>query len=130
VLKQILLGAAFAACDLMFEVDAEGMITFALGSTQGLAANADGPLIGQCWRNLFSVDDQPLLAALLRSVGRAERKGPLAVTLAPENADVPGRPAVLSVFRLPDRPDNPLSCALTFHGLSGWSDGGSSSDSA
>jgi len=124
VLKQRLLGAAFAACDLMFEVDGEGMITFALGSTQGLAARADGSLEGQCWRNLFSVDEQPLLAALLRSVGPAERKGPLAVTLAPESPDVPGRPAALAVFRLPDRPGAPMSCALTFHGLSGWEGGG------
>jgi EAL domain-containing protein (putative c-di-GMP-specific phosphodiesterase class I) len=123
VLKQRLLGAAFAACDLMFEVDGEGMITFALGSTQGLAARADGSLEGQCWRNLFSVDDQHLLAALLRSVGRAERKGPLAVTLAPESPEIPGQPAMLSVFRLPDRPGDPLSCALTFHGLSGWGGG-------
>jgi EAL domain-containing protein (putative c-di-GMP-specific phosphodiesterase class I) len=121
VLKQKLLGAAFAACDLVFEVDGQGMITFALGSTQGLVAEADGALEGQCWRNLFSVDDQHLLAALLRSVGPAERKGPLAVTLAPESADAPGRPAALSVFRLPDRAGRPLSCALTFHGLSGWS---------
>lgn len=124
MLKQKLLGAAFAACDLILEVDGEGMITFALGSTQGLSAGADGPLDGQCWRNLFSVDDQPLLAALLRSVGRAERKGPLGVSLAPETPDVPGRPATLSVFRLPDRPGNPLSCALTYHGLPGWSGGG------
>jgi EAL domain-containing protein (putative c-di-GMP-specific phosphodiesterase class I) len=108
----------------MFEVDDLGMITFALGSTQGLAAQADGALVGQCWRNLFGVDDQPLLAALLRSVGPAERKGPLAVTLAQEHSDVPGRAAALSVFRLPDRPGAPLSCALTFHGLSGWDGAG------
>jgi EAL domain-containing protein (putative c-di-GMP-specific phosphodiesterase class I) len=121
VLKQRLLGAAFAACDLMFEVDGQGMISFAMGSTQGLAAEADGALEGQCWRNLFSADDQPLLAALLRSVGPAERQGPLHVTLAPESPDLPGRPAALSVFRLPDRPGKPLSCALIFHGLSAWS---------
>lgn len=124
MLKQKLLGAAFAACDLMFEVDCEGMITFALGSTQGLVATADGALEGQCWRNLFGVEEQPLLQALLRSVGPAERKGPLAVTLAPETPQSPGRPAALSVFRLPDRPGQLLSCALTFHGLSGWRDGG------
>jgi EAL domain-containing protein (putative c-di-GMP-specific phosphodiesterase class I) len=124
VLKQRLLGAAFAACDLMFEVDGQGMITFALGSTQGLAVKADGALEGQCWRNLFSVDDQPLLAALLRSVGQAERKGPLPVTLAPESPGIPGRAAALSVFRLPDRPGAPMSCALTYHGLSRWEAGG------
>jgi EAL domain-containing protein (putative c-di-GMP-specific phosphodiesterase class I) len=107
----------------MFEVDGEGMITFALGSTKGLAAAADGALEGQCWRNLFSVQDQHLLAALLRSVRPAERKGPLAMTLAPENPGEPGRPAALSVFRLPDRSGAPLSCALTFHGLSGWGGG-------
>ncbi len=123
MLKQKLLGGAFAACDLMFEVDGQGMITFALGSTKGLAAAADGTLEGQCWRNLFSVEDQHLLSALLRSVKAAERKGPLAMTLAPECPDEPGRPASLSVFRLPDRPGDPMSCALTFHGLSSWGGG-------
>jgi EAL domain-containing protein (putative c-di-GMP-specific phosphodiesterase class I) len=108
----------------MFEVDGGGMITFALGSTQGLAAQADGALVGQCWRNLFSVDDQPLLEALLRSVGPAERKGPLAVTLAQESPEVPGRAAALAVFRLPDRPGAPMSCALTFNGLTGWDGAG------
>jgi EAL domain-containing protein (putative c-di-GMP-specific phosphodiesterase class I) len=125
VLKQKLLGAAFAACDLIFEVDQEGLITFALGSTQGLAASEDGSLEGQCWRNLFSVDDQYLLAALLRGLQSGERKGPLAVTLAPETHDAVGRPAMLSVFRLPSRDGDPMSCALTFHSMSGWSDGAS-----
>jgi EAL domain-containing protein (putative c-di-GMP-specific phosphodiesterase class I) len=124
VLKQRLLGAAFAACDLMFEVDGEGMITFALGSTQGLASEADGALVGQCWRNLFGVDEQALLAALLRSVGPGERKGPLAVSLAPESPGLPARVAALSVFRLPDRAGAPLSCALTFQGLTGWDGAG------
>jgi len=123
VLKQKLLGGAFAACDLMFEVDGQGMIAFALGATTGLAAAADGPLEGQCWRNLFSVEDQALLAALLRGVRPAERKGPLGVTMAPETPGAPGRPAALSVFRLPDRQGDPMSCALTFHGLSGWGGG-------
>ena len=125
VLKQKLLGAAFAACDLIFEVDHEGLITFALGSTQGLVASENGSLEGQCWRNLFSVDDQYLLAALLRGLQSGERKGPLAVTLAPEAHDAVGRPAMLSVFRLPSRDGDPMSCALTFHGMSGWSDGAS-----
>lgn len=120
MIKQKLLGAAFAACDLMFEVDREGMITFALGSTKGIVASEDGALEGQCWRNLFGVDDQYLLAALLRGLQSGERKGPLGVTLAPEAHDAVGRPAMLSVFRLPDRPGEPLSCALTFHGLAGW----------
>jgi len=110
VLKQRLLGSAFAACDLMFEVDGKGMITFALGSTKGLAAKADGALEGQCWRNLFGPDDQQLLAALLRGVGPAERKGPLAVTLAPESPDMGGRPTALSVFRSMSRS---LTCSLT-----------------
>ena len=35
-----------------------------------------------------------------------------------------GAAGSLSVFRLPDRPGAPLSCALTFNGLSGWEGGG------
>lgn len=120
MLKQKLLGAAFASCDLIFEVDQDGMITFALGSTQGIVAAEDGSLTGQCWRNLFSADDQYLLAALLRSLTIGERKGPLPVTLAPEAYGAIGRPAMLSVFRLPDREGLPVSCALAFHGVSGW----------
>ena len=120
MLKQKLLGAAFASADLIFEVDPDGMITFALGSTQGIAARADGSLVGQCWRNLFSADDQYLLAALLRSLAPAERKGPLPVVLAPETYGAVGRPATLSVFRLPDRDGRPVSCALSYHGISQW----------
>ena len=123
MLKQKLLGAAFASSDLIFEVDHDGMITFALGSTQGIAAAEDGSLVGQCWRNLFSADDQYLLAALLRGLASGERKGPLPVTLAPETFGAVGRPATLSVFRLPDREGEPVSCALVYHSMNHWSGG-------
>ena len=48
--KQALLGAAFASADLIFEVDANGLITFALGATTGIVAKENGPLTGQSWR--------------------------------------------------------------------------------
>lgn len=114
--KQALLGAAFASADLIFEIDTAGMITFALGATSGLVAKENGPLVGQSWRSLFSADDQELLAALLRTVGAGERRGPLRVALAPQEPGTPGQAAFLSVFRLPDRPSDPLSCALAIGG--------------
>ena len=120
MLKQKLLGAAFASSDLIFEVDHDGMITFALGSTQGIAAREDGSLVGQCWRSLFSADDQYLLAALLRGLAPGERKGPMQVVLAPETYGAVGRPATLAVFCLPDRPGQPVSCALAYHGMNHW----------
>ena len=114
--KQALLGAAFASADLIFEVGKDGLITFALGATSGLVAMENGPLVGQSWRNLFSAADQELLAALVQSVGPGERRGPLQVCLAPYDIAKRGRGALLSVFRLPDRPNDPLSCALAIGG--------------
>lgn len=120
MLKLKLLGAAFASSDLVFEIDNDGMITFALGSTQGIAASEDGSLVGQCWRNLFDSEDQYLLAALLRSLAPGERKGPLPVTLAAESHGACGRPAMLSVFRLPDREGAPVSCSLSYRAMTQW----------
>ena len=91
MIKRSLLGTAFAAADLIFEVDMTGKVTFALGSTSGLAVTSNGPLDGQNWRNLFCADDQNLLAALLRSVQAGERKGPMKVSnVAPLDGSRPG----------------------------------------
>ena len=116
MIKRSLLGTAFAAADLIFEVDAAGKITFALGSTSGLAVTSNGALDGQNWRNLFCAEDQNLLAALLRSVHGGERKGPMKVTLATDGQDPSGRAAMFSVFRLPDLDGQTMSCALSFGG--------------
>jgi EAL domain-containing protein (putative c-di-GMP-specific phosphodiesterase class I) len=116
LIKRSLLGTAFAAADLIFEVDAVGKVTFALGSTSGLAVVSNGALEGQNWRNLFCSDDQNLLAALLRSVQAGERKGPMKVVLATDGHDPSGRAAMFSVFRLPDRDGQTMSCALSFGG--------------
>ena len=114
MIKRSLLGTAFAAADLIFEVDAVGKVTFALGSTSGLAVTSNGALEGQNWRNLFCAEDQNLLAALLRSVHGGERKGPMKVVLATDGQDPSGRIAMFSVFRLPDRGGQTMSCALSF----------------
>jgi EAL domain-containing protein (putative c-di-GMP-specific phosphodiesterase class I) len=117
LIKRSLLGTAFAAADLIFEVDAVGKVTFALGSTSGLAVKSNGALEGQNWRNLFCADDQNLLAALLRSVQGGERKGPMKVVLATDGHNSPGRAAMFSVFRLPDLGAETMSCALAFGGV-------------
>ena len=114
MIKRVLLGTAFASADLIFEVVSDGQISFAAGSTKGIVAAKDGGLIGQNWRSVFSAADQNLLAALLRGVQNGERKGPMRMTLASEAVEQPGRPVMLSVFRLPEREGGPLSCALSY----------------
>jgi len=58
------LGFAFASADLLFEVDRAGVITFAVGSTQGLDGQAESDLIGRPWQALFHADDAMMIEAM------------------------------------------------------------------
>ena len=44
-----LLGLAFAGADLVFEIDSEGSITFALGAAERLTGRPDQDLVGRNW---------------------------------------------------------------------------------
>jgi EAL domain-containing protein (putative c-di-GMP-specific phosphodiesterase class I) len=105
------LGLAFAASDLLFEVDADGAIAFAAGAGNALAGKSDASLIGRPWRYLFDGDDHPLAEALITGLDDGERRGPAEVRLAAET-DETVRYAALSVFRLPQNAPR-LSCVMT-----------------
>jgi EAL domain-containing protein (putative c-di-GMP-specific phosphodiesterase class I) len=107
-----LLGLAFAGADLVFEIDAQGIIVFALGAAERLTGQADPQLIGQDWANLFNRSEGVLLAALLRDLAAGERRGPMRVELAPRDKAGAPSEASLSVFRLPQLGAR-LSCALS-----------------
>ncbi|HEX4196774.1 MAG TPA: EAL domain-containing protein [Caulobacteraceae bacterium] len=104
------LGLAFAAADLLFEVDDGGEIAFAAGAGNRLAGRDDRGLVGRPWRELFAEADQALAEALIANLEDGERRGPAAVELAasPGGARLH---AMLSVFRLPQIAPR-LSCAL------------------
>ena len=51
------LGFAFACADMVFELDSNGEITFALGATNHLLGADPDRLAGQSWRSFISDDD-------------------------------------------------------------------------
>ena len=64
------LGLAFAAADLLFEVDEQGEIAFAAGAGNRLAGQDDKTLVGRPWRELFAESDQALAEALIANLER------------------------------------------------------------
>jgi len=107
-----LLGLAFAGADLAFEVAPTGLISFAMGAGEQIAGVGVTDIVGRDWSFLLSDDNAALLKALLASLMPGDRRGPLRVTLKPKPTGGSGRPASLSVFRLPHNA-NALSCALS-----------------
>jgi len=108
------LGFAFAAADLVFEVDPHGAVTFALGAGRGVGA-AERDLIGRACTTLFEVGDAALVDAALAGLEPGARRGPMAVRLAhSEKPDAQGALAALSMCRLPQL-DGRVSCALVLN---------------
>ncbi|CAN5266703.1 EAL domain-containing protein [soil metagenome] len=102
------LGFAFASADLLFELDAQGTIVFAVGATHGVASADETQLIGKTWRDLVSQNDQLMVKAMLTGL-ESGRVGPTTVEVVPG----PGgerRFVSLSACRLP--PQTNISCAM------------------
>jgi EAL domain-containing protein (putative c-di-GMP-specific phosphodiesterase class I) len=92
-----LLGLAFAAADLLVEVDDAGDVAFAVGATKAML-DADGSALrGRGCIGLFHGADRPMIASMLASLAPGERRGPITVRLAGE----PARAAIVRAFRLP-----------------------------
>ncbi len=116
-----LAGLAFAAADLMFEIDAEGGITFALGAGEQITGRTDAALIGTQWRDLFSSSEHELLDLLLKGLKPGERQGPLRVSMRDRRAGTPSRHVWLSLCRLPQLSPS-VSCAISMTGAVGLDD--------
>jgi EAL domain-containing protein (putative c-di-GMP-specific phosphodiesterase class I) len=100
-----LLGFAFAAADLLIEIDPAGKILFAAGGTAALATEAAHTLVGGPATALFSDASAKEFALLCRTLPEGERSGPHALTMAT------GIDASVALFRLPENAPN-ISCAL------------------
>jgi EAL domain-containing protein (putative c-di-GMP-specific phosphodiesterase class I) len=107
------LGLAFASADLLFEVDADGAITFAAGAGKRLAQTDDAGLIGRPWLELFAEADRPTAEALIAGLVDGERRGLTEIGLAPSE-DGAARLASLSAFRLPQIAPR-ISCAMALN---------------
>jgi EAL domain-containing protein (putative c-di-GMP-specific phosphodiesterase class I) len=108
------IGLAFAASDLLVEINGERLITFAAGAGRLVAGRTDAALVGQPLQVLFAESDQALGEALITGLDDGERRGPADVQLASSGSG-PAICASLSVFRLPQIAPN-ISCALTLTG--------------
>jgi EAL domain-containing protein (putative c-di-GMP-specific phosphodiesterase class I) len=98
-----LLGFAFAGADLLFEIDRDGAILFAMGATTGLAPTSE--LVGRQGEELFAGQDGAHFIKTLRTISPGDRVGPLPMTLAV------GGMATLSMCYLPQNA-NRISCTL------------------
>ncbi len=88
---------AFAAADLLLEVDATGLIKFAAGALQSLTKRDATALTGTTFQHILAPEDRPLAKVLLASLKRGGRLSPLVVRLA----DAAQPTAMLGGCRLP-----------------------------
>lgn len=106
--QRTLVGFAFAAGDLMFEIDRSGVIGEAMGAGQALLGVTEAALSGRNCLDLVDAVDRPLLEALFTCLDEGQRRGPLPVRLARPGA----HGAVITLRALPGN-NGRLSCALT-----------------
>lgn len=74
---------AFAAADLLLEVDGEGGITFAAGALKSLTQRDAASLKGRPFSELLAAADRSLVKVLLTSIKDGGRLSPMMVQLAP-----------------------------------------------
>jgi EAL domain-containing protein (putative c-di-GMP-specific phosphodiesterase class I) len=104
-------GFAFATADLLFEIDDQGVVTYATGAGSQLTGRGANAIVGLSFLDLFDPADQPTARAVLDGLVDGERRGPVELQLAPQ-PEIAARLAGLSMFRLPQKPPR-TSCALT-----------------
>ncbi len=76
-----LLGLAFAAADLLIEIDETEHVALGIGGASALLGRDDASLRGLTWRALIAPEDQALISALHQDLGHGQRRGPVLVRL-------------------------------------------------
>ena len=75
------LAFAFAASDLLLEIDDDSLIRYALGATTQLIGGPAEDFIGTGWLDLFLPEDRPILVAKIGALSAGKRCGPVLVTM-------------------------------------------------
>lgn len=102
-----LLGLAFAAADLLIELDATGRITLALGAPHAVLGPNHQDLVGADWRDFVRDDDSEIIEAMLLMVDDGARRAVTPVRLKGQD-----RAVMIQARVLPDNSGR-ISCALT-----------------
>jgi EAL domain-containing protein (putative c-di-GMP-specific phosphodiesterase class I) len=93
------LAFAFAAADLLIEVDAALRIRFAVGAADGLAGRSAAALTGSDFLALFSAGDRAVIAAAVKRLGVRSRMEPIALHM--QRPDGKSTGVALSGCRMP-----------------------------
>lgn len=102
---------AFAAADLLIELDGEGRVSFAIGAANIFFDEDEKTLEGRLWRDLVAEDDSPLVEALVEALDVGGRYGPVMIRLRGRRPEV-NRRVLFNACRLPQQPDR-IACAIS-----------------
>ncbi|MCE3289093.1 MAG: histidine kinase [Caulobacter sp.] len=102
-----LLGFAFAAGDLLLELDSSGKVLEAVGAAQSMLGAAESSLVGRPLTAIFHDSDVQLLEAILDCLDEGQRRGPATLRLAREGF----HGAAVTLRKLPGNSGR-ISCAL------------------
>jgi EAL domain-containing protein (putative c-di-GMP-specific phosphodiesterase class I) len=106
------MGFAFASADLLFELDGEGVVTFALGAARQVAGVELDALSGTALRDIVTEEDRGIVDAFLGSLEPGDRRGPIRIALKPKPGRKLKRYGALCACRLPQLAPA-ISCSLT-----------------
>ena len=106
------LGFAFAGADLLFELDGDGVVTFAVGAARQVAGVELDALAGVTLRDIVADEDQSTVDAFLGSLESGDRRGPIRIALKPKSGRKLKRYGALCACRLPQLSPR-ISCSLT-----------------
>lgn len=105
------LAFSFASADLFIEVDANSLISFALGAARSLTGINEKSIMGQPWLDLFAPADRTTVAGMKTRAKIASRCGPYLVKLDEALGD--GRQAIVTGIKMPGSENFYLTIGFT-----------------
>ncbi|MCR6633203.1 MAG: EAL domain-containing protein [Magnetospirillum sp.] len=102
--RDLYVAFAFAAADLLIEVEADGTIGFAVGAAMALSGRPARLLAGRPLAELFVPADAERIAGVLRRIDRGDRVRHLLLHTPGANEFHRPKPVALSGYRHPQRP--------------------------
>ncbi len=102
--RDLYVAFAFAAADLLVEVEEDGRIGFAVGAAMALAGKPARLLAGVPLAELFIAEDTERVIRALSRMDRGDRVRHLLLHTPPNGNGHPAKPVAMSGYRHPQRP--------------------------